>query len=257
MVANPNPNGDPLRLIHDAAANGVENMARDEALLHTVGDGAAPPTLRFYEWSPPTVSLGYFQPFAHFEALPPPAGELAVVRRQTGGGAILHDQELTYSLTFPIDHPLVSRGTRKLYEIVHQSLISLIQTANPPSESDSLVFSGQTDDSGAAKGPFFCFERRHRLDVLIGGDKLAGSAQRRSRKAVLQHGSIVVARRFDQQPAATIPPGWSVGRLRELWPTSLALALGLSLQAGEYEVELERLGELRQKYGSEEWTRKY
>src|SRR5580765_2945407 len=88
-----------FRLFIDDPLDAVTNMARDESLLESVGRGESPPTLRLYQWSPAAISLGYFQDYAEFEALPAPAGTLAVVRRQTGGGAILHDLELTYSLT--------------------------------------------------------------------------------------------------------------------------------------------------------------
>ena len=111
-----------MRLLIDEPADGVTNMARDEALLDWVGRGAAPPTLRFYRWEPPTISLGYFQAYSEFEKLPPPAGELAVVRRTTGGGAILHDREWTYSLALPASHPLAAGGKApKLYELMHDA----------------------------------------------------------------------------------------------------------------------------------------
>ncbi len=174
-------------------------MARDESLLVRVGRGESPPTLRFYQWEPPTISLGYFQKYADYEALPPPAGDLAVVRRLTGGGAILHDQELTYSITVPLNHVLLQGGPNKLYERAHDAIITVLGAAEIQANR-----CGTTDDSGAAKGPFFCFERRHCLDVLIGNEKLAGSAQRRTREAVLQHGSIVLKRRYDQQSAANL-----------------------------------------------------
>ena len=80
-----------FRILQDSPLDGPTNMARDEALLDRVGDGSSPPTLRLYQWDPPTISLGYFQKYADYEALDPPAGELAVVRRPTGGGAILQD----------------------------------------------------------------------------------------------------------------------------------------------------------------------
>ncbi len=188
-----------LRIIQDGPLAGPENMARDEALLNRVGRGESPPTLRFYQWDPPTISLGYFQKYADYETLPSPAGDLAVVRRQTGGGAILHDQELTYSITVPLDHKLLEGGPNKLYERAHDAIISafakLKVTANR---------CGKSDDSGAARGPFFCFERRHCLDVLVGPDKLAGSAQRRTREAVLQHGSIILANCYEQQKTADV-----------------------------------------------------
>ena len=99
-------------------------MARDEALMLRVGRSESPPTLRLYQWDPPTISLGYFQRYADYESLPPPGGLLPVVRRLTGGGAILHDLELTYSLALPINHPLVCDGPNRLYELTHDAVIA-------------------------------------------------------------------------------------------------------------------------------------
>ena len=229
-------------------------MARDEALLEGVGAGQSPPTLRFYQWSPPTISLGYFQHYAEYEALPPPAGELDVVRRQTGGGAILHDRELTYSITLPNDHTLLARGPLKLYELAHDALIDVLRTVSVPAARD-----GETDGSGAARGPFFCFARRHKLDVLIGPDKLAGSAQRRTREAILQHGSIVLERRFEQQPAAalaslaTMPAEDLAGRMTE----AIRRLTGLECTPGDWlRAELAAAERLRAKYAGDEWTRR-
>ncbi len=120
------PSTDTIRVINDPALAGPVNMARDEALLAQVGDGISPPTLRLYQWDPPTISLGYFQRYADYESLPSPAGELAVVRRQTGGGAILHDLELTYSLALPLAHPLLAKGPSKLYEVAHDAIIACL-----------------------------------------------------------------------------------------------------------------------------------
>jgi len=115
-----------LRLILDEACPGAVNMARDEALLDAVAARTAPPTLRCYGWREPTISLGYFQAFADHEALPPPAGGLPVVRRMTGGGAILHDLELTYAIALPIDHAWLATGGNALYVLVHESMIRAI-----------------------------------------------------------------------------------------------------------------------------------
>lgn len=190
-----------IRLIQDGASNGPTNMARDEAMLIEVGNKSAPPTLRLYQWSPPTISLGYFQKYADYEALPPPAGELPVVRRLTGGGAILHDLELTYSIALPMGHELLKDGPNRLYELAHDAVIAALASLQL-----TTARCGQSDDSGAARGPFFCFARRHCYDVLLGTDKIAGSAQRRTRHAVLQHGSIVLGNRFAQQPTAAPDP---------------------------------------------------
>ena len=229
-------------------------MARDEALLVRVGGGESPPTLRFYQWDPPTVSLGYFQKYADFERLASPAGDLEVVRRPTGGGAILHDKELTYSLTVPLGHALLRDGPNALYELAHNALIDALggdQAAATPC--------GASDDSGAAKGPFFCFARRHHLDVLVGNDKLAGSAQRRTRQAVLQHGSIILQRRFQQQPAAavnTMTP-MTAEELAGKMTQSLRRLTGMDFHPGNWQgEELAAAEESMAKYCGDEWTKR-
>jgi len=243
-----------IRIIQDEGLAGPVNMGRDEALLTRVGAGASAPTLRLYQWNPPTISLGYFQRYADYEALPPPAGALAVVRRQTGGGAILHDLELTYSLTLPLDHSLLSQGPNHLYEQVHDTVIACLDAFGVSSGR-----CGATDDSSAARGPFFCFARRHCYDVLLGGDKLAGSAQRRTKSAVLQHGSIILGKRFAQQPTAEAPVDYdaTVERLREVLQVKLAAHTGLSFAEGDWHAdELAAAEPFIAKYAGAEWTRR-
>lgn len=197
----------------DPPLTGPENMARDDALLTLVGAGASPPTLRFYTWAPPTISLGYFQPFADYAALPAPAGNLAVVRRTTGGGAILHDLEVTYSIALPAEHDWLKPSPNRLYELMHAVIIRAI---GPSASLYSYVVrdvnapARQSCGESSQRGPFFCFARRHPLDVVVRScdapdacQKIAGSAQRRTRQAVLQHGSIILDSRYPQQPSAT------------------------------------------------------
>jgi len=262
----------PLRLLDDPLLTGPVNMARDEALLTLVGDGESPPTLRLYEWSPPTISLGYFQRYADCAALDAPAGELPTVRRLTGGGAILHDRELTYSLTIPVGHTLLDRGPIRLYEIVHDAIIAALADAGVDARR-----AGVSDGSGAAKGPFFCFARRHCLDVVIGGAKIAGSAQRRTRTALLQHGSIVFERRFRQQDSGAIPAYGRMNPASFRGPFLAALACGgrsrtaegdrraieeddaarLERQPGEWSsAELRLADALYAKYAGDEWMRR-
>lgn len=242
------------RLLHDPPLDGPTNMARDEALLTCVGRLEAPPTLRLYQWDPPTVSLGYFQRYADFESLTAPAGELDVVRRLTGGGAILHDQELTYSLILPVDHRLLSDGSKRLYELAHDAIVACL-------ENVGLTASrcGTTDDSSSVRGPFFCFERRHRFDLLIENDKIAGSAQRRTREAVLQHGSIVLGNRFDQQPTAVTarPFEQSLRTVRAGLPGHFKKVTGEVFEPGIMsEAEVSVAADLVGKYAGDEWTRR-
>lgn len=247
-------NDSEFRQLNDAALNGAVNMARDEALMLRVGRGQSPPTLRLYQWAEPTISLGYFQPYAQYESLPPPYGNMAVVRRLTGGGAILHDRELTYSITLPADHTLLADGANRLYELAHDAVIAALGELNVPAAR-----CGKSDDSGAARGPFFCFARRHCYDVLVGADKIAGSAQRRTRTAVLQHGSIVLENRFADQPTASIsrPFEESMTRLREAFARHFARVTGLSIRPAEWtSEELSTANALTPKYAGPDWTRR-
>jgi len=242
-----------LNVLDDPPGDGAVNMARDETLLELAGRGALSTTLRLYEWQTPTISLGYFQRYADYRALSPPARDLPVVRRLTGGGAILHDRELTYALAIPIDHPIIAGQPTRLYELVHQAVIQCFQAVGIAPR-----FSDRTDESGPAKGPFFCFARRHRFDLLLGADKVAGSAQRRTRHAVLQHGSVIFERRFDQQPTATAArDGFDVSTLRRTFPATLADVMALSWRSIAWPDEGLAMAEsLTTKYAGNEWTRR-
>ena len=243
-----------LRVLNDPPLDGPTNMARDEALMTLVGSSQSPPTLRLYQWDPPTISLGYFQHYADYESLSPPAGNLPVVRRITGGGAILHDLELTYSLSLPVGHPLLADGPSRLYEMAHDAVIETLASLGLTAGR-----SGTSDDSGAARGPFFCFQRRHCYDVLLGGDKIAGSAQRRTRRAILQHGSIVLANRFAQQPSAVVeqPFEESIRGVRSAMVEAFARISGVHCWPSEWSDEqLTTVAALRDKYAGEPWTQR-
>jgi lipoate-protein ligase A len=243
-----------MRLLVEGPLKGAANMARDEALMTLVGADRSPPTLRLYRWLEPTISLGYFQHYADFAELPPPAGRLPVVRRLTGGGAILHDLELTYSITLTAKHPLNEGGPNRLYQLAHDALIRCLRE-----QGLSTSRCGFTDQSSAARGPFFCFERRHCFDVLFHHEKLAGSAQRRTRTAVLQHGSIVLGSRFAQQPTARPPADFAplVAAVSERFPECLAEEAGLALEPGGWsDAELTLANQLTDRYASADWTRR-
>ena len=172
------------RLLIDEAGPGAWNMAVDEAILHSaVESPSADPTLRWYRWSEPTLSLGYFQ---RADEVPDPLAHLPIVRRLSGGGAILHDREWTYSLVFP-------RGTwpsRAHLDAVLQwhRWITESLGADPPMTLHQGV------EASPDPEPFLCFERRSRGDLVIGAHKVVGSAQRSKQGALLQHGSILLDR---------------------------------------------------------------
>ncbi len=174
-----------LRVIHSEPAAGPRNMAIDEALLHSASERGEV-CLRFYQWRPATLSLGYFQRAAE-RRLHPASAACAMVRRASGGGAIVHDQELTYSLTVAGEHPWAA-DSQGLYRRVHQILIDVLQT-----QGIGVEFCGVDARTAPGAAPFLCFQRRTSGDLVVGGEKVAGSAQRRRRGAVLQHGSILLA----------------------------------------------------------------
>ena len=180
---------------YDLPARGSWNMALDEALLHRAAAGA-PPVLRFYEWAEPTLSLGYFQRYVD-RGFHPTSVSCAVVRRATGGGAILHDQELTYSCVLPAGHPL-GRRANDLYHAVHTSIVAVLAefglTANLVECADQSPLTAGCGTRNRDTEPFLCFARRTPGDVLLDGWKIAGSAQRRHHGAALQHGSILFER---------------------------------------------------------------
>lgn len=175
------PTHQRIRLIKDPPLPGTWNMAVDESLLLSATEDIA--TLRFYRWNEATVSLGYFQQNRarrdHHESLACP-----LVRRSSGGGAIVHHHELTYSFSCKAE----MIDTQWLYDAMHESLRRLLGDEGIETESCSADIS-----RSIAPLPFLCFLRRSPGDVLCGPAKIAGSAQRRRRGAVLQHGSVVLA----------------------------------------------------------------
>lgn len=171
------------RLIYDIATTGIRNMAIDEAILAAVCAGAAPPTLRFYRWSPPCLSLGYGQKAADADVSRIDALGWQMVRRMTGGRAILHTDELTYSLTVPDTHPLAAGDVVASYRRISQALAVGLHALGAAVEADRRAQS--IPSSGAV-----CFETPSHYEITAQGRKLIGSAQIRRRGGLLQHGSL-------------------------------------------------------------------
>jgi len=178
------PDGPKIcRIMHDPALPGPWNMAVDEILLRSAAEDGVT-TLRTYAWSTPTLTLGYFQHYDDRSRHTNSAG-CPCIRRQTGGGAILHDQEITYSLCVPV--PRRTIDTRYYYHLVHDSLRTALAS-----------FGIEVELCAAAVAPasteFLCFQRRSFGDVICGGYKILGSAQRRHGRGLLQHGSLLLTR---------------------------------------------------------------
>ena len=172
-----------LRILIDGEPqSGAWNMAVDEVLLETaIARDIA--TLRFYRWREPTASLGYFQREADFLAESRFAN-LSAVRRLSGGGTLIHDRELTYSLTLPASQRLVERPM-ELYDIVHAAFIAVL-------ERRGIAVRQRGSSVPRKDEPLLCFSREDEHDLVLLGHKVLGSAQRRRRGAILQHGGLVL-----------------------------------------------------------------
>jgi lipoyl(octanoyl) transferase len=200
----------PWRLLLDPPATGGWNMAVDEALLNGVAAGSAPPTLRFYRWAPPCLSLGYFQPCEVVDVEGCLSLGVDVVRRPTGGRAILHDRELTYSVALPLrllgDDGAVLPSYHRLSLALERGLNRLGAPVVLAPESAARP--------GSDHGPV-CFDRPSAHEILLDGRKLVGSAQVRRATAVLQHGSILIEPRIDRLLTCLRLPGRPAGRIED------------------------------------------
>jgi lipoate-protein ligase A len=312
-----------FRLLLDPPASGPWNMAVDEVLLEAAA-ATGQCTLRFYQWDRPTLSLGYFQTYAdrwQHEA----SRHAAAVRRMSGGGAIMHDLELTYSLAITSQHPLAV-DRLGLYRAMHAALIAVLaergvkarmfsdqeKGGQGPGEKSAkygvrsteevasgqwLAARGQRSEIGGQRSeiggqksevrnqkseirnpksqisnpqspipnpspaqPFLCFQRRSPGDVLVGEWKIAGSAQRRCLGAVLQHGSVLLARSaaapeldgLAELVDKTIEPQ----DLAQAWLAQLGTTLPITWTPGglseEQRQQVARLAS--EKYASSNWT---
>ena len=248
------------RVIFDSPSDGARNMSVDQALLMSAEqDGIV--TLRLYGWAEPTLSLGYFQKHAdrqlHSASLPCP-----VVRRRSGGGAILHDQELTYSLAIPSSNRWSGQNS-ELYDLVHQVVIQLLAQAGRKSQlfkdsEPTLTNDGPVIDPNA----FLCFQRRSDGDLVADGYKILGSAQRRLKHSLLQHGSLLLGQ---SEFAPELPGLAELGadliepeKFSKQFVGALGEALGFDFLPAELtERELSAVAELENgTFGAKEWTQK-
>jgi lipoyl(octanoyl) transferase len=252
-----------LTIYHDERPHpAAMNMAIDEALLET----AVAPTIRFYRWRSPALSFGYFGKFSDVAIY---AAERDLVRRWTGGGIVFHGDDLTYSIVIPASDPVFEESSIGIYEKIHRSLCGALAASGQDAELASVAALCERRKSRKGDLPWLavaarrrqiaqrrtgdrrsldtaicdrgynCFANPVRADVMMNGRKIAGAAQRRTRRGLLQQGSI---------------QGITMN-------TNLAqkFAQALSPNCSEFEVNEEiyrRARELtQQKYGTESWQR--
>jgi lipoate-protein ligase A len=195
--------GGTWRLLVTEACDGATNMAIDEALWRGRHAGGSPPTVRFFAWDPPTVSIGYGQPIdRHVDVGACRRFGVGVVRRPTGGSAIYHDgpeRELTYGVTATAGDLGVSADLLETYRWIARALVRGLNALGAGAE---MIPTGR----GLGPDPAFCFARTGAFEIEVGGRKLVGSAQRRLGTAFLQHGAVLL--------------GVDEPRLRALFPTT-------------------------------------
>jgi lipoate-protein ligase A len=175
------------RLIKTAPANGAWNMAADEALLESIGVNRSLPVLRLYAWSPPCLSLGYAQPFS--DVLHDKLAERGwhVVRRLTGGRAILHTDELTYSVIVSTHEPRLAGGILESYLRLSHALLKAVHDLGVPAQA--MPQAPQAADTPKNQNPV-CFQVPSNYEITFQGKKLLGSAQARKKEGILQHGTL-------------------------------------------------------------------
>ncbi|MFM1653046.1 biotin/lipoate A/B protein ligase family protein [Brevibacillus sp. B_LB10_24] len=168
------------------------NMAVDEAILISHSEGKVPPTVRFYTWEPATLSIGYFQKAAKEIDLDAVKGSgLGFVRRPTGGRAVLHDKELTYSVIVSESHPKMPSGVTEAYKVISLGLLHGFQELGLQAEMVSLA-SEEEKEKYSSPGSSACFDSPSWYELVVEGKKVAGSAQTRQKGVILQHGSILL-----------------------------------------------------------------
>lgn len=268
-----------IRALRDCRfSDGASNMALDCAILEAVAAGDQPPTLRLYGWAPFCLSLGYGQRIGDFDhdALEKRGWDL--LRRPTGGKAILHGDELTYSLSLPPNHPLADVDVVESYRRISAGLLRALESLGL-----SAVAQHQGEDARPAEAGPVCFEMPSHYEISFGGRKLIGSAQLRRKGALLQHGTLPlfgdVARicdtlRFDsakeraerkakvRERAVTLAQAagktvnWSTAA--EAIEAGFASAFGLELARDALSpAETARADELRrERFGNPAWTNK-
>jgi lipoate-protein ligase A len=225
-----------MQVCHDICLHPAPmNMSIDEALLET----ARIPIIRFYRWRSSALSFGYFGKFSDVAIY---AAERDLVRRWTGGGIVLHGDDLTYSIVIPASDPPFDESSIAIYEKIHRALADALNEVG-----ERAVVAGGVDPRGIAlartagvtAAGYNCFTNPVRADVMMDGRKIAGAAQRRTRRGLLQQGSI---------------QGFAINR-----DLAQKFAQALSANCSAFEINeeiLQRARELaQQKYGTESWLR--
>ena len=266
------------RLILSPAASGSYNMAVDEAILLAISQALAPPTLRLYAWDPACLSIGYAQPYEQIDQQAAARLGWDVVRRATGGRAILHTDELTYAIVGSDTHPILQGGILESYRRISLGLFDGLQRLG----AQVSIHTQEPNIRLDRENPV-CFQNPSAYEIKYQNRKLLGSAQVRRNQVVLQHGSLPLqgdiariceglaypnsstrnqAKKAVRQSATTLEQ--VVGRQVTWEQAAQALIIGfeksLGIQFEERQLtpfEHEQIeSAMRTKYGSAVWTKR-
>lgn len=176
------------RLIVTPPLSGAENMAIDEALLRSFDPESSLPVLRLYGWNPPALSLGRFQKAAEVLDLDRcRADGVAIVRRVTGGGVIYHADELTYSLVCSPGQIPPAESIKDSFRVLTGFLLAFYRRLGLDA---AYAVDASPEGTRLGERTAFCFAGKESFDILAGGLKIGGNAQRRLKGVIFQHGSI-------------------------------------------------------------------
>jgi lipoate-protein ligase A len=175
------------RLIFSNPAPGAWNMAIDETILEFAGNSKVQPTLRLYAWDPPCLSLGYAQPSRDVDRTALDLNGWHLVRRPTGGRAILHTDELTYSVIGPASEPRLAGSVLESYQLLSRALLAVLQSLGISAQATNKENSVTPPSSESNP---VCFEAPSYYEITFNGKKLIGSAQARRKDGILQHGTL-------------------------------------------------------------------
>jgi len=233
------------RLIDSGYLDAYTNMAIDEAVFAMREKLGLPTSLRFYSWKPVAISIGYFQRIEDPSLKEYKRQKLTIVRRFTGGGAILHRNEITYSLACSTHEFPTFRDITKTQQLVHEAIILGLQNLGINAELERKETKGPD--------PYFCFVTPSKYDVVEEGRKIGGSAQRRRNRAFFQHGSILMDNKITPESTKEKKDGRKIIDSL-IW--GFEKRLGIRLLPGQLTKEEVKLSqELRQiKYSTRYWN---
>jgi len=258
------------RLIDAGLCCGRENMAIDEALFRCFDPAASRPVLRLYGWQPPALSLGRFQKAGDdLDLTRCRADNLTIVRRITGGGAIWHADELTYSLVCSPAQIPPAASVKDSFRVLTSFLLGFYRTLGL--QADYAIDLAPAGSRLGQRTPL-CFAGKESYDIMLQGRKIGGNAQRRSREIIFQHGSIPLQNRvgqgvqylkvkpqgIEQATTCLADEGITVGydQLKQTLQQQFAGQLGAELQAGGLTEQERDLSEklMKEKYRTDHWN---